>query len=113
MIDISWAFRHLRVDPADIDLLGFQVDHYIDVSTPFGFHHGSLFFQRCSHAIRHIMMSYGYMGLFNYIDDLMYTGVPSEIQNSYQFLLDLLQELGLDISPTKLVSLQLLLLFAY
>ena len=44
-VDISRAFRHLRVDPADIDLLGFQVDqrHYIDVSTPFGFRHGSLF----------------------------------------------------------------------
>ena len=47
-IDISRTFRHLRVDPADIDLLGFQVDrhHYIDVSMPFEFCHGSLFFQR-------------------------------------------------------------------
>ena len=38
-IDISRALRHLRVDPADSDLLGFQVDrrHYIDVSTPFRF----------------------------------------------------------------------------
>ena len=37
-------------------------------------------------------------GLFNYIDDLLYTGLSSEI------LLDLLQELGLDISHKKLVS---------
>ena len=44
-IGISRAFRHLRVDPKDIDLLGFQVDqrHYNDVSTPFGYRHGSLF----------------------------------------------------------------------
>ena len=44
-VDISRAFRHLRVDPADIDLLGFKVDgrHFIDVSTPFGFRHGSLY----------------------------------------------------------------------
>ena len=105
-VDISRVFRHLRVDPADIDLLGFQVDrhHYIDISTPFGFRHGSLFFQRCSDAIRHIMTSHGYRGLFNYIDDLIYTGLPSEIQNSYQFLLNLLQELGLDISRKKLVA---------
>ena len=104
-VDISHAFRHLRVDPADIDLLGFQVDgrHFIDVSTPFGFRHGSLFFHRCSDAIRFIMASHGHKGLFNYIDDLIYTGRPSEIHNSYQFLLNLLQELGLDISFTKLV----------
>ena len=105
-IDISRAFRHLRVDPADIDLLGFQVDqhHYIDVSTPFGFHHGTLFCQRCSDAIRYIMTSHGHTGLFNYIDDLIYTSLPSEIQNSYHFLLNLLQDLGLDISTKKLVS---------
>ena len=50
------------------------------------------------------MTSHGYIGLFNYIDDLLYTGLPSEIQNSYQFLLNLLQELGLDISRKKLVA---------
>ena len=105
-VDISRAFRHLRVDPADIDLLSSQVDqhHYIDISTPFGFHHGSLFFQRCSDAIRYIMTSHGHTGLFNYIDDLIYTGFSSEIQNSYEFLLNLLQELGLDISHKKLVA---------
>ena len=104
-IDISRAFRHLRVVPADIDLLGFQVDgrHYIDISTPFGFCHGS-FFQRCSDAITHIMTSHGYTGLFNYIDDLIYTGLPSEIHHSYHFLLNLLQELDLDISHKNLVS---------
>ena len=77
-VDISRAFHHLRVDPADIDLLGFQVDqrHYINISTPFGFRQGSLFFERCSDAIRYIMTSHGHTGLFNYIDDLIYTGLP-------------------------------------
>ena len=52
-IDISLAFRYLRVYPADIDLLGFPVDrlHYIDVLTPFRFRHGSLFFQRWSQGV--------------------------------------------------------------
>ena len=49
------------------------------------------------------MASHGYKGLVNYIDDLIYTGLPSEIQDSYQFLLNLLQELGLGISFNKLV----------
>ena len=44
-VDISRAFR--PSDPADIDLLGFQVDgrQFIDVSTPFVFRHRSLFFR--------------------------------------------------------------------
>ena len=50
------------------------------------------------------MTSHGHKGFFNYIDDLIYTGLPSEIHNSYQFLLNLLQELGLNISFIKLVS---------
>ena len=49
-IDISRAFRHLRVDPADIDLLGLQVDqhHFVDVSMLFRYRNGSLFFQHQS-----------------------------------------------------------------
>ena len=42
--------------------------------------------------------------MFNYIDDLIYTGLSSEIQDSYQFLLKLWQEFDLDISYKKLVS---------
>ena len=44
----------------------------------------------------------GHNALFSYIDDLIYCGLPSTIHASYQFLLDLLQELGLDISYKKL-----------
>ena len=54
------------------------------------------------------MTSHGHKGLFNYIDDLIYTGLPSEIHNFYQFLLNLLQELGLDISRKKLILCYLL-----
>ena len=41
--------------------------------------------------------------LWNYIDDLIYTGLPSKIYPSYQFLLNLLQDLGLAISQEKLI----------
>ena len=77
-IDISRAFRHLRVDSADIDLQGLQVDqrHFLDISTPFGYRNGSLFFQRCLDAIRYIMTSHGFPDLFNYIDDLIYVSLP-------------------------------------
>ena len=104
-VDISRAFRHIRKDPRDIDLLGISHNNlYLDQSLPFGFRHGSIFSQRCSDAIRHIMRQYGFPGLWNYIDDLIYTGLPSTIHQSYQFLLSLLEELGLDISIEKLVA---------
>ena len=47
----------------------------------------------------------GHNVLVTHINDLIYCGLPSTILNSYQFLLDLLQELGLDISLKKLVHL--------
>ena len=104
-VDISRVFRQIKVDPADIDLLGIKFDHkyYIDRSIPFGFHHGSQIFQRSTDAIRHIMAFNGFHTFFNYIDDLIYIGLSSEIQTSFQFLTNLLQQLGLDISTKKLV----------
>ena len=105
-IDISRAFRHLRVDPADIDLLGLQVDqrHFLDVLTLLGYRNGSLFFQRCSDAIRYIMASHGFPDLFNYSDDLIYVGLPSQIDAAFDFLMSLLSDLGLEVSTKKLVS---------
>ena len=44
----------------------------------------------------------GHNALLNYIDDLIYCGLPSNIGHSYKMLLDLLQDLGLDISVKKL-----------
>ena len=49
------------------------------------------------------MSQNGFSNLFNYIDDLIYSGLPSDIHSSFQFLKDLLAELGLDISLKKLV----------
>ena len=104
-VDISRAFRQIKIDPLDIDLLGltFQNQYFIDKSVPFGYRNGSQIFQRCTDAIRFTMQQHGFPHLFNYIDDLIYTGLPSQIHSSYQFLLQLLQELGLDISQKKLV----------
>ena len=70
----------------------------------FGFRHGSFFFQKCSDAIRYIMKTFGFPNMLNYIDDLIYIGLPSNITASYEFLIQLLQELGLEISQNKLVA---------
>ena len=48
------------------------------------------------------MAQHGNPELHNYVDDLFYFGLPSKIQSAYDFILQLLQELGLDISVKKL-----------
>ena len=103
-VDISRAFRHIRIDPGDIDLLGLQHQgkYFIDLSLPFGYKLGSFFFMKISDAVRYIMNNNGHNSMLNYIDDLIYTALPSTIHKSYQFLLNLLQQLGLDISSKKL-----------
>ena len=104
-VDISRAFRHIKIDPMDIDLLGlkFQDQYFINKLVSFGYRNWSQILQRCTDAIRFTMQQHGFPHLFNYIDELIYTGLPSNIHNSYQFVLKLLQELGLDISNKKLV----------
>ena len=42
--------------------------------------------------------------LFNYIDDLIFVGLPENIYKSYEFLQHLPQDLGLEISQSKLVQ---------
>ena len=104
-VDISCAYRQKKIDPRDIDLLGikFKDQYLIDRSVPFGYCNGSQIFRMCKDAIRFTMQN-GFPHLFNYIDDPIYTGLPSNIQNSFAFLLKLLQDLGLDISQKKLVA---------
>ena len=48
------------------------------------------------------MAKNGHNAIMNYIDDLIYCGLPSTVNQSYQFLLNLLQDLGLNISHKKL-----------
>ena len=56
-------------------------------------------------AIRYIMKNkYKFPYLYNYIDDLVYTGLSQDIHQSYSTLLGLLQELGLEISQSKLIA---------
>ena len=48
------------------------------------------------------MAKNGHNALMNNVDDLIYCCLPSSIDSSYQYLLNLLQYLGLDISHKKL-----------
>ena len=102
-VDISRAFRHIRIDPGDIDLLGLHHEgsYYIDLALPFGFHLVSFFFSKLSNGVCYIMKKYGHNALLNYLDDLIYCGLPSNIDQAYECLIRLLVELGLDILAGK------------
>ena len=97
-IDISRAFRHIKVDPLDYDLLGLSWHHiYVDTCILFGTKHGSHIFQRCSNIVRHIMRQNDHK-IVGYIDDYVGFGLPSEARASFDFLYELLGRLSLTIS---------------
>ena len=102
-IDVSRAFRHLKVDPFDYDLLGLTWGGtYVDTCLPFGTRHGSQFFQRTSDAVRYVMRQMNY-DIINYIDYFLGYGTPSVADASFHALLDVMAKLGLTISQKKLV----------
>ena len=101
-IDVSRAFRHIRVDLGDYDLLGLEWQGvYMDICIPFGTHDGS---QRLSDTVRFMIRQKGY-SVIDYIDDYVGVGVPSVVWESYDVLMQLMQELGLLISSKKLFPL--------
>ena len=102
-IDISRAFRHIKIDPSDYKYLGLSFNSYfIDTCLPFGFRHGSANFQRLSDSIRYMMHCRGHH-VTNYIDDIIGQAIRSQVDSSFNTLYDLLGKLGLDISEKKLV----------
>ena len=61
-MDVSRAFRHVKIDPGDYDLLGLEWQGmYVDMYVPFGTRHGSKIFQRLSDAVRYMMRQKGYV----------------------------------------------------
>ena len=102
-IDISRAFRHVKLDPACYNLTGiYHNSYFIDTCLAFGYRNGSAIFQRLTDAIRYIMRTKGHT-VTNYIDDVIGYGLNSTVDHSFQELYSLLQDLGLNISEHKLV----------
>ena len=101
-IDISRAFRHIKVGPLEYDLLDLHWhDVYVDACVPFGSRHGSQIFQCISNTVRHIVCRHGHK-VINYVDDYVGFGVPSDAKASFDFLFDLLQRLGLTVSQKEI-----------
>ena len=103
-VDISRAFRHMRVDPRDYSLLGIQHNGYYHyLACPFEFRLGSAFFQRISDAVRHIMRQMDY-DVTNYIDDTIICDTTSKCTPAFHTLVDLLTQLGFQLNSDKIVA---------
>ena len=101
-VDISRAFRHIKLDPKDYNLLGLRHDTYcVDTCLPFGYRNGSALFQRIRDAVRHIMRQRNF-DVMNYIDNILGIDLPSRIGTSFDTLHHLLQDLGFQLSLKKL-----------
>ena len=101
--DLRRAFRQIPVDPADIPLLGFQVNDlsYFHVVLPFGLRSAVLICQRKTKAVVFILTKDNNVLVAVYIDDFFGAATAEEAPFVYNKLLLLLQELGLQISPEK------------
>ena len=69
-----WRYRSIR-----------SYAYFIVQSVPFGYRHGSIFFEKLTDSIRYIMRKHGFNNLFNYVNDLIYCDLPSKIYEAYKF----------------------------
>ena len=83
-IDVSRAFRHIKIDPKDYVYLGLKNgDYFLDSSLPFGFRHGTNFFQRLSDSIRYIASHFHDCDVINYVDDICGFSLPSQSYSKF------------------------------
>ena len=106
-IDISGAFRQLRIDPADALKLGitWNGQYFIDLYFACGYVHGSGIYTLLSQLIEHIMRSKGHE-MIGYLDDYIIMFDYRDAGIAFRTLCDLLTELGLPINSKKVCPLQ-------
>ena len=81
-IDISRAFRHVKVNSRDYDLLGL---YWENTCVPFRSHHGTQIFQHLSDAVHFMMRSCGFQ-IVNYVDDYVGLSISSMEERSFNVL---------------------------
>ena len=104
-LDISRAFRNVRVDPGDAIHLGmkWQDKYYIDKNLAFGAVHGTAIFERISDLIRFILAKQS-IKVWNYIDDIYAVSHRDTADAAYETLISVVKNIGLPINVEKLFS---------
>ena len=83
--------------------MSFDGKYYIDRSLAFGTAHGTAIFQRITDAIRRIL-AHENIPVYNYIDDIFVCAEDAVAQKVFHRLKSLIQELGLPINNSKIVT---------
>ena len=111
-VDIRHAYRAIPIHPGNYRATGlkwrFMHNHhftyFVDTRLPFGGRWARGIFHRVSQSIRHMMVCRGYSAVVVYLDDFLTIGsTEDECQAAFLCLLQLLQDLGFDISWHKVV----------
>ena len=104
-IDVSRAFRNLRVDPSDFDVLGnkWQGNSYLHISIPMGIKMGSALCQRTAYVISDVMTSCD-VRTYNYIDDIICIHKCQSADAEFDTLYSLFEFLGVPVNPNKVVQ---------
>ena len=100
--DLKRAYRQFPVDPRDYPLLGYCWNHslYFDVVLPMGLRSAAMACQRITSAVCFICEAEGHHTL-SYLDDFIGVAPPDTAWQAYEHCGHLLEELGLEESPTK------------
>ena len=104
-VDLSRAFRQLRIDPKDYNLLCLKWDdkYFSDTYCPFRHRGGAMACTRVTDLFRYVMGRRNDV-IYNYVDDLIGVGRSDAINDAFDYLVGLLQDLGFPISKSKLVG---------
>ena len=100
-LDVTHAFRNLRVDPAYCVKFGIKLEgsYFNDGAVVFCLHHGTVAFQFCSDSIASMMNKVG-VNLNCYTND--YVVIAPRYEAVFSPLCNLLTELDLPITQDKL-----------
>ena len=94
-VNISRAFRHIKVDPKDYKLLCLKQDkYYLDTCLHFGFRLGTVWFQHIPDVCRYLMKKNYACDVINYVEDIVAFSTVSKISQLFQNLIQMLEDLG-------------------
>ena len=120
-IDLHHAYRSVSIHPSNYKATGLKwkfksnphkVTYLIDTRLPYGGKRAPEIFHRLTQSVRRMMAKKGFRALVVYLDDFLIVGATyAECLEAFNYLLELLQDLGFEISWHKVVSPTQVLIF--
>ena len=111
-VDLRHAYRSISIHPNNSAATRLKwkfkgaskVTYLVDTKLGYGGHLGQGISHRLTQAVKQFMAKHGYKAIVVYLDDFLIIGAAlAECQEFFDCLIELLQELGFDISWRKVV----------